>query len=89
MTFALRLLASTEKNIAGKLPASSIARERVLGTFDQLMVSPLRTHEILIGRLIPPMMVGLFHITVYIAAIFLFDISFRGSLIYLYSSGVV
>ena len=31
--------------------ALSVARERELGTFDQLMVSPLRTHEILIGKL--------------------------------------
>jgi len=29
--------------------AQSVARERELGTFDQLMVSPLRLHEILIG----------------------------------------
>ncbi|HTP25142.1 MAG TPA: ABC transporter permease, partial [Anaeromyxobacteraceae bacterium] len=35
--------------------AQSVARERELGTFDQLMVSPLRVHEILIGKMVPPM----------------------------------
>lgn len=84
------LIASIAMLIGLIVTALSIARERELGTFDQLMVSPLRTHEILIGKLIPPMMIGLFHITVYIiAAVFLFDIPFRGSLIYLYGSGIV
>lgn len=69
--------------------ALSIARERELGTFDQLMVSPLRTHEILIGKLIPPMLIGLFHITVYIlAAVFVFAIPLRGSLLLLYGSAI-
>jgi ABC-2 type transport system permease protein len=67
----------------------SVARERELGTFDQLMVSPLRTHEILIGKLTPPIMIGLFHITLYIvAAIFVFGIPLRGSLFLLYGSSL-
>jgi ABC-2 type transport system permease protein len=69
--------------------ALSIARERELGTFDQLMVSPLRTHEILIGKLVPPMLIGLFHITIYIlAAIFVFEVPLRGSLLMLYGCAV-
>ncbi|KFI25261.1 membrane protein [Haematobacter missouriensis] len=69
--------------------ALSIARERELGTFDQLMVSPLRTHEILIGKLTPPMLIGLFHITVYvITAVVIFGIPLRGSLFLLYGSAL-
>jgi ABC-2 type transport system permease protein len=69
--------------------ALSIARERELGTFDQLMVSPLRTHEILIGKLLPPMMIGLVHITIYIlAAVIVFGIPLRGSLGLLYGSSI-
>ncbi|OWJ76636.1 hypothetical protein CDV52_17840 [Haematobacter missouriensis] len=69
--------------------ALSIARERELGTFDQLMVSPLRTHEILIGKLTPPMLIGLFHITLYIVvAVFIFGIPLRGSLLLLYGSAI-
>ena len=41
--------------------SQSVARERELGTFDQLMVSPLRVHEILIGKMVPPFLVGLFN----------------------------
>ncbi len=69
--------------------ALSIARERELGTFDQLMVSPLKTHEILIGKLIPPMMIGMVHITLYIlAAVVVFGVPLRGSIILLYGSSI-
>ena len=69
--------------------ALSIARERELGTFDQLMVSPLRTHEILIGKLLPPLMIGLVHITLYVlAALFIFQVPLRGSLFLLYGSAL-
>ncbi|OWV80215.1 hypothetical protein ATY77_25695 [Rhizobium sp. R634] len=83
------LIASIALLIGLIVTALSIARERELGTFDQLMVSPLRMHEILIGKLIPPMMIGLFHITVYIiAAVFLFEVPLRGSLFLLYGSAI-
>jgi ABC-2 type transport system permease protein len=69
--------------------ALSIARERELGTFDQLMVSPLRTHEILIGKVIPPMVIGMFHITIYIlAAVFIFAVPLHGSVLLLYGSAL-
>jgi ABC-2 type transport system permease protein len=69
--------------------ALSIARERELGTFDQLMVSPLRTHEILIGKLLPPLLIGLVHVTLYVlAALFIFGVPLRGSLFLLYGSAV-
>jgi len=63
----------------------SIARERELGTFDQLLVSPLRPHEILLGKTIPPLLIGLFHATLFTAAaVFVFDVPFRGSVGLLY-----
>lgn len=36
----------------------SVARERELGTFDQLLVSPLEPLEILIGKVVPGIIVG-------------------------------
>ncbi len=36
----------------------SVARERELGTFDQLLVSPLMPAEILIGKVIPGIIIG-------------------------------
>ncbi len=83
------LIASIALLIGLIVTALSIARERELGTFDQLMVSPLRVHEILIGKLIPPMMIGLFHMTLYVlAAIFIFGVPLRGSLFLLYGSSI-
>jgi len=70
--------------------ALSVARERELGTFDQLMVSPLRTHEILIGKTVPPLLIGLVHASIFIlAAVFAFGVPLRGSLLLLYPSLVV
>ena len=84
------LIASIALLIGLIVTALSIARERELGTFDQLMVSPLRTHEILLGKLIPPMMIGMFHMTIYIlAAVFIFGVPLRGSLPLLYGSAAV
>lgn len=83
------LIASIALLIGLIVTALSIARERELGTFDQLMVSPLRTHEILIGKLVPPLLIGMVHITVYIlAAVFVFGVPLRGSLLLLYGSAV-
>ncbi len=41
------------------LTSLSIARERELGTFDQLIVSPLSSAEILIGKTVPPLTIAL------------------------------
>jgi ABC-2 type transport system permease protein len=83
------LVASIALLIGLIVTALSVARERELGTFDQLIVSPLRTHEILLGKLIPPMMIGLFHISIYIlAAVFIFGVPLRGSLLLLYGSAI-
>lgn len=68
----------------------SVARERELGTFDQLMVSPLRTHEILIGKMAPPILIGLFNATVYLVVIPVFyHVPFTGSLLLFYLSAFV
>lgn len=67
--------------------AMTIARERELGTFDQLLVSPLSSKEILLGKSIPGILVGLGEGTlILIAAIFAFQIPFTGSLILLFIS---
>jgi len=63
----------------------SIAREREMGTFDQLLVTPLRPIEILAGKFIPGMLVGLVEATlVLVVAVVLFGVPFRGDLATLY-----
>lgn len=65
--------------------ALSVARERELGTFDQLLVSPMSPIEILIGKTIPAIIIGMVEGTIIIsAAIFLFKIPFTGNLWLLY-----
>jgi ABC-2 type transport system permease protein len=47
------LVASLTMIIAAVITSLSIAREKELGTFEQLLVTPLRPYEILIGKIIP------------------------------------
>ena len=65
--------------------ALSVAREREAGTFDQLLVTPLRPLEILIGKAIPGIVIGLLEATLIIVLmVILFDIPLRGNLGALY-----
>ncbi len=65
--------------------ALSVAREREAGTFDQLLVTPLRPVEILIGKAIPGIIIGLLEATLIIVlTVNLFDIPLRGSIGALY-----
>ena len=41
------------------LTAMSVAREREQGTFDQLLVTPFRPFEIMAGKAVPNMVIGL------------------------------
>jgi len=65
--------------------ALSVAREREAGTFDQLLVTPLRPVDILIGKSLPGLLIGLFEGTVIIlVAVTWFAIPLRGSVGALY-----
>ena len=67
--------------------ALSVARERELGTFDQLLVSPIKPIEILIGKAVPAIIIGMAEGSIIIlAAIFIFQIPFTGSFVMLYFS---
>lgn len=60
--------------------AQSVARERELGTYDQLMILPLRPHEILAGKLVPAFLVGLVNGLLYVAMIpILYGVPMLGS----------
>lgn len=68
------------------LTALSVAREREAGTFDQLQVTPLRPFEIIFGKTIPSMLVGLVQATlVLLVAQIWFHIPFQGSFAVLYA----
>jgi len=62
------------------LAALSVAREREQGTFDQLLVTPLGPVEILVGKAIPPILIGLQQSgLVFLVARFWFDVPLAGS----------
>lgn len=60
--------------------ALSVARERELGTFDQLLVSPLTPFEILIGKTTPAIIVGVCEgLGIFAVGVVLFGVPFSGS----------
>lgn len=63
------------------LTALSIAREREMGTFDQLIVSPLSSFEILLGKTIPPLVIAMgLTLIMTLIVITCFNVPFAGSI---------
>ncbi|MBZ2173226.1 ABC transporter permease [Nitratidesulfovibrio sp. SRB-5] len=72
------------------ITALSVAREREQGTFDQMLVTPYRPTELLIGKAAPGFLVGLFEASLIVAmAVFWFGVPLRGSLLTLYAGLVL
>ncbi|MGG4608619.1 ABC transporter permease [Providencia sp. Me31A] len=65
----------------------SIAREREQGTLDQLLVSPLTTWQIFIGKAVPALIVATAQASlVLVIGIFCYQIPFAGSLLLFYAT---
>ncbi len=65
--------------------ALSVAREREQGTFDQLLVTPMRPVEILLGKALPGFIIGAAEATVIILlTVFWFQVPLRGDILVLY-----
>ncbi len=66
--------------------ALSVAREREAGTFDQLLVTPMRPVEILVGKSFPGILIGTVEGSfILFMAVYWFDVPLRGSLGALYA----
>lgn len=62
------------------LTSLGIVKEKELGTMEQLIVTPLRPHELVLGKLLPFFLIGLVEITVVVAvAVFGFGVPVKGS----------
>lgn len=62
------------------LTSLAVVREREMGTLEQLMVSPLRPVELMLGKTIPVALIALVQLAlVTTVALLWFDIPFRGS----------
>jgi len=76
--------------ITAFLTGMSIVREKEIGTLEQLMVTPIKGYELILGKTIPFVIVGLALISVGIlAAGFIFGIWMKGSLLLLYALSLV
>ncbi|MCA4109878.1 ABC transporter permease [Serratia marcescens] len=68
----------------------SVAREREQGTLEQLLVSPLTTWQIFIGKAVPALIVASFQASiVLLIGIFLYQIPFAGSLLLFYATMLI
>ena len=65
----------------------TVVREKERGTMEQLMVSPLRPVQIIIGKTVPYLVISLVAATaILILGYLLFDVQIRGSLLLLYAA---
>jgi ABC-2 type transport system permease protein len=72
------------------LTSMSIVREKEIGTMEQLMVTPIRSIELMLGKLLPFAVVGILEVAlVTTAARLIFKVPFRGSLVVLFACSVL
>jgi ABC-2 type transport system permease protein len=72
------------------LTSLAIVREKEIGTIEQLIVTPIRPVELILGKTVPFAIIGYFEVLIVMgASIFWFGIPFRGSfLLLLFATGL-
>ncbi len=71
---------------ATNLTALSIVRERERGTIEQLIVTPIRSWELILAKIIPYILVSFANTVVILAmGVFMFGVPIRGSLLLLFA----
>ncbi len=66
------------------MTAMGIVREKEIGTMEQLMVTPIRPIELILGKTLPFAIVGLLDVLLVTAvALLVFSIPFRGNVLLL------
>lgn len=69
------------------LTSMAITREREMGTLEQLIVSPIKPRELIIGKTVPFALIGFFDILLILTAgKIVFDVPIRGSIPFLLGS---
>ena len=69
------------------LTSLAVVKEKEIGTLEQLIVTPLKPFQIIIGKLIPFVILGFFAVVIILASMrFVFDISVKGDLFFLFIS---
>ncbi len=71
------------------LTAMSIVREKEIGTMEQLMVTPIRPAELMVGKLLPFALIGILEVVIVtLGALLIFGIPFRGNPLVLLASSL-
>ncbi|MGO9865321.1 MAG: ABC transporter permease [Terriglobales bacterium] len=72
------------------LTAFAVVREREIGTLEQIMVTPIRPAEFILGKTLPFFLIGLFDVSL-IATVgtFWFQVPFRGHILVLVAGAVL
>ncbi len=67
------------------MTSMGIVRERERGTLEQLIVTPIKSYELMIGKIVPYIALGYLQITVaLLVGVLIFHVPIRGSLLELY-----
>jgi ABC-2 type transport system permease protein len=70
--------------------AVAIVRERERGNLELLITTPVRTPELMLGKIVPYMVIGLLQVTLVLGiGALLFDVPIRGRLLDIYAAGLI
>ncbi len=79
------LIAVVMMIVTAMLTSLTVAREWEMGTMEQLISTPARPLEIIIGKLVPYFLLGIVQISIVVLiGIFVFGVPLRGSLLFLF-----
>jgi ABC-2 type transport system permease protein len=81
MIFILPALAALLLQVfAVNLTAMAVVREREMGTLEQLLITPIRPIELMVGKMVPNFFVAAFNLlSITLAGVFWFDVPFQGN----------
>ena len=82
---ALSMLAQVGFILAIILPAAGMVREKQSGTMEQIRVTPIRAHELFIGKVLPPLVVILGSLFPSLLVVRLLGVPMNGSLATLFA----
>lgn len=72
--------------IAALLTSLTVAREWERGTMEQLIATPVRPAELILGKLLPYFVIGMIDVLIgLLMALFLFEVPLRGSVVLLFA----
>ena len=72
------------------LTAFAVVREREIGTLEQIMVTPIRPAEFILGKTLPFFLIGLFDVSlIAIVGTLWFQVPFRGQVLVLFTGAIL